>query len=121
MVESSGHIVDHFVKAGIVAVGFLSDLVSYKIPTLDGNGTYQSSQSSVVDTTPRVSNSYVKPHSRGNISRVCVKPTVKKCNPPQFKGPKRKAQGAGSVKDLNHVKWTENSVGTQNVPSDAKA
>ncbi|KAL5721390.1 hypothetical protein ACHQM5_005042 [Ranunculus cassubicifolius] len=42
--DSSAHVVDHFVKAGIVAVGILSDLVNYKFPTLDGN-VYHKSES----------------------------------------------------------------------------
>ncbi|KAA8540912.1 hypothetical protein F0562_024950 [Nyssa sinensis] len=40
---------DQFVKVGIAAVCFLSDLVNYKIPLLDGSGMLSSPQNCMVD------------------------------------------------------------------------
>ncbi|XP_027123795.1 pentatricopeptide repeat-containing protein At1g74750-like [Coffea arabica] len=49
VMHPSPPIADQFVKAGIAAVGFLSDLVSYKISMTDGGGILGSPQNSVVE------------------------------------------------------------------------
>ncbi|XP_006367706.1 pentatricopeptide repeat-containing protein At1g74750-like [Solanum tuberosum] len=55
-VQSSPPISDQFVRAGIAAVSFLSDVVNYKIPMLDGSEVLSSSNNCVVDRTKPVSN-----------------------------------------------------------------
>ncbi|OIT04897.1 PREDICTED: pentatricopeptide repeat-containing protein At1g74750-like isoform X2 [Nicotiana attenuata] len=55
-VQSSPPISDQFVRAGIAAVSFLSDVVNYKIPMLDGSGEHSSSNNCMVDRTKPMSN-----------------------------------------------------------------
>ncbi|XP_009588936.1 pentatricopeptide repeat-containing protein At1g74750-like isoform X1 [Nicotiana tomentosiformis] len=55
-VQSSPPISDQFVRAGIAAVSFLSDVVNYKIPMLDGSGEHSSSNNCMVDRTKPISN-----------------------------------------------------------------
>ncbi|KAL3819350.1 hypothetical protein ACJIZ3_005255 [Penstemon smallii] len=55
-VHSSPPIGDQFVKAGMAAVGLLSDLVNYRIPMMDGSSMSTSSPNSVVDRTNTISN-----------------------------------------------------------------
>lgn len=79
LVGSSAHVMDHVVKAVIKTVGVLSDVSIYKFPTLYGNVPYYKSESHVIDSTSstaNISTTHVKPHSRENVSKVCVKPTV---------------------------------------------
>ncbi|KAL3528302.1 hypothetical protein ACH5RR_007624 [Cinchona calisaya] len=54
VINTSPPIADQFVKAGIAAVSFLSDIVSYKIPTTGGGGILGSPQNSVVDQTKSI-------------------------------------------------------------------
>ncbi|KAL8042160.1 hypothetical protein ABFX02_09G032800 [Erythranthe guttata] len=77
VVYSSPPIADHFVKAGMAAVGLLSDLVNYRIPMTDGSAMHNTSApNSMVDRTKTISNvrpanvktsrkdkAYVKPSS----------------------------------------------------------
>nr|GMC56312.1 pentatricopeptide repeat-containing protein At1g74750-like [Ipomoea batatas] len=59
IMHSSPPISDQFVRAGIAAVNFLSDLVHYKIPMSDGNEVLKSSPNCVVERTKPIST--VKP------------------------------------------------------------
>ncbi|PIA40215.1 hypothetical protein AQUCO_02500129v1 [Aquilegia coerulea] len=126
LLDSSVYVVDQFLKASIVAVGFLSDLVNNRIPSLDGNS--RTSHNYVVDTTHPASNirtSYVKPHSRENASKVCVKPTVEIAggsSTAPSNGPKGKSQKSGFGKDLDCVsgKSTAKPVGNHNVSLETK-
>ncbi|KAL2515950.1 Pentatricopeptide repeat-containing protein [Forsythia ovata] len=56
MLHSSTPVADQFVKVGIAAVGFLSDLVNYKIPMIDGSSLLTSSHNSMIDRTKPISN-----------------------------------------------------------------
>ncbi|KAL0355926.1 UNVERIFIED_CONTAM: Pentatricopeptide repeat-containing protein [Sesamum radiatum] len=56
IVHSSPPIADQFVKAGMAAVGLLSDLVNYRIPMTDGSAMVNSLQNSMVDPTKPISN-----------------------------------------------------------------
>ncbi|KAL2244183.1 UNVERIFIED_CONTAM: Pentatricopeptide repeat-containing protein [Sesamum indicum] len=56
IVHSSPPIADQFVKAGMAAVGLLSDLVNYRIPMTDGSAMVTSLQNSMVDPTKPISN-----------------------------------------------------------------
>lgn len=125
LVDPSAHVVDHVVKACIVGVGILSDLVNYKFPTLDGNVTYHKSESRVIDSTSSTSNistSYVKPHSRENVPKVCVKPAVPGGlnSRAHYNEPSIKSQNPDLMNDLGCVsgKATENSVWAHSVSSD---
>ncbi|KAL5725515.1 hypothetical protein ACHQM5_008652 [Ranunculus cassubicifolius] len=125
--DSSAHVVDHFVKAGIVAVGILSDLVNYKFPTLDGN-VYHKSESNVFDSrtsTSNTSSSYGKPHSRENVPKVCVKPTVVVGglnSTAPYNEYNLRSSKSGLMKGVDRVsgKVAENLLGAQTVSSDDK-
>ncbi|CAA0820828.1 Pentatricopeptide repeat-containing protein [Striga hermonthica] len=81
---SSPPITDHFIKAGMAAVGLLSDLVNYRIPMTEGSSMLTSSGNSVVERVKPVSTvrsvntkiakkdnkAYVKPSSEQNGSYV---------------------------------------------------
>ncbi|CAK7322896.1 unnamed protein product [Dovyalis caffra] len=65
---------DQFVRAGIAAVSFLSDLVNYKLPASDGTGI--NSANCMVDPTRQLSSiksSNVQPIRRENFTKVCSK------------------------------------------------
>ncbi|CAA0826797.1 Pentatricopeptide repeat-containing protein [Striga hermonthica] len=53
--SSSPPLADHFVKAGMAAVGLLSDLVNYRIPMTEGSSMLASSPNSVVERVKPVS------------------------------------------------------------------
>ncbi|KAH9608670.1 hypothetical protein KSS87_021888 [Heliosperma pusillum] len=75
--QSSVHITDQLVKAGIAAVGFISDVVNYKIPSKDGTGTESPGQNYMVGQTRyrvTVKPSSVKP-VENNFSDVHEKPS----------------------------------------------
>lgn len=70
--HSSPPISDQFVRVGIAAVSFLSDLVNYKLPTSDGTGI-NSAINCMIDPTRQLSNiksSNVKPIRRENFTKV---------------------------------------------------
>ncbi|XP_051136706.1 pentatricopeptide repeat-containing protein At1g74750-like [Andrographis paniculata] len=54
--SSSPPLADQFVKAGIAAVGLLSDLVNYKIPMTSGSAMLNPYPNSMVDGTKSISN-----------------------------------------------------------------
>lgn len=64
MVHSSPPIGDQFVKAGIAAVSFLSDLANYKIPMSDGSGMLSSPQNCVVDRATSIKSSNVRTYRK---------------------------------------------------------
>ncbi|KAJ6676784.1 TETRATRICOPEPTIDE REPEAT (TPR)-LIKE SUPERFAMILY PROTEIN-RELATED [Salix viminalis] len=70
--SSSPPISDQFVRVGIAAVSFLSDVVNYKLPTADGTGI-NSAINCMVDPTRQLSNkksSIVKPIRRENFTKA---------------------------------------------------
>ncbi|KAF8408039.1 hypothetical protein HHK36_007179 [Tetracentron sinense] len=120
LVHTSPLVTDHFAKAGIAAVSFLSDLVS------DGKGVLLSSQHCVVDSTrplPSIRSSNVRLYKRDN-SKVHGKPSVEIAggsnSTNNYRGPKGKGEKSGSVKGFNRVPSTAsgNSVETHSVASD---
>lgn len=68
--ESSHHITDQLVKAGFAAVGFLTDIVNYKIPLTDGSATTATSSQNYMVGHTRAPRASVRPSD--------VKSTVKK-------------------------------------------
>ncbi|KAK9684622.1 hypothetical protein RND81_10G221200 [Saponaria officinalis] len=80
LTQSSVHLTDQLVKAGIAAVGFISDVVNYKIPLKDGSGTDFPAQNYMVGQTRHrvsVKPSSVKPVENTNVSNVHEKPSSK--------------------------------------------
>ncbi|XVF54240.1 hypothetical protein PTKIN_Ptkin05aG0164600 [Pterospermum kingtungense] len=72
-VHASAPISDQFVKAGIAAVSFLSDMMSYKLPLSDGGILSSSPKNCVVESTMPLSNlksPSVKPVKRENFAKV---------------------------------------------------
>ncbi|XWS60625.1 hypothetical protein CRYUN_Cryun07bG0051600 [Craigia yunnanensis] len=81
-VQHDGHtsapISDQFVKAGIAAVSFLSDLMNYKLPLSDGGVILSLPKHCVVESTrplPNIKSPAVKPFKRENFARVYTKPS----------------------------------------------
>ncbi|KAF8399396.1 hypothetical protein HHK36_015260 [Tetracentron sinense] len=129
LVHTSPLVADHFVKAGIAAVSFLSDLVSYKLPISDGKSVLLSSQHCMVDSSrplPNIRSSNGKSHKRDNFSKVHGKPSVEisggSSTTSRYNGPKGKPEKSGSVKGSNRVPSTAsgNPVETRSVTSDTR-
>ncbi|XP_057951763.1 pentatricopeptide repeat-containing protein At1g74750-like [Malania oleifera] len=104
---------DQFVRVGIAAAGFLSDIVNYKLPMLDGSGILKSTQNCMVEPTKSPSNSKsanVKPVKREDFSAVNKKPTPEmKAGPnptSKYHGTKSKSNKSGSVKGSNRFPKT---------------
>ncbi|MCL7043014.1 hypothetical protein MKW94_004527 [Papaver nudicaule] len=54
-IPSTAHVSDQFVKAGIAAVGLLSDLVNYKLPVADGKEVLHKSTNCMLDPSRPIS------------------------------------------------------------------
>ncbi|CAN1138689.1 Pentatricopeptide repeat-containing protein At1g18900 [Linum perenne] len=111
---------DQFVKVGMAAVGFLSDMVNYKIPMSDGSGL-SLPQNSVVDTAGPCSSvkSHVKHISKvyPKSSEVNVRPSTKN-NSSRTKGRSEKATSVKSFKQ-GSIAPTGGSLETNYVSSEA--
>ncbi|XP_021761691.1 pentatricopeptide repeat-containing protein At1g18900-like isoform X1 [Chenopodium quinoa] len=128
--QSSAHITDQLVKVGIAAVGFISDVVNYKIPLTDGSETASSAQTYMVGhSRPR---STVKPSSVNSVKKedfydVHEKPSSRKeaASSPSvnYQGPKCKTDHQGPAEAFSHetIRKVGGSVGTQAVASDKKS
>ncbi|KNA23434.1 hypothetical protein SOVF_024800 [Spinacia oleracea] len=124
--QSSAHITDQLVKVGIAAVGFISDVVNYKIPLTDGSETASSAQTYMVGhSRPR---STVKPSTVQSVKRddfyVHEKPSSREetTSSPSvsYQGPKGKTDNHGPAETLSHEtsRKVGGSVGTQGIKSD---
>lgn len=124
--HSSLPIGDQFVKAGIAAVTFLSDLVNYKIPMSDGSGMHSSHQNCMVDRTRPLAN--IKPPTVKNFRKDTIQQKSSAERPETSTGSnpttnslvkKGRSENLGSGKGTNNV--PNNFVGnTQSVSSDNK-
>ncbi|XVF50201.1 hypothetical protein PTKIN_Ptkin04bG0077000 [Pterospermum kingtungense] len=79
--HASTPISDQFVKAGIAAVSFLSDLMNYKLPLSDGSLILSSPKHCVVESTrppPNIKSPVVKPVKRENFVKVYTKSGYKR-------------------------------------------
>ncbi|GFP97671.1 pentatricopeptide repeat-containing protein at1g74750 [Phtheirospermum japonicum] len=85
IVHSSPPISDHFVKAGMAAVGLLSDLVNYRIPMSDGSAM-TSSPNSVVDRTKPTSNVRSVNTKNSKKDKVYVKPSADQISVSEIQG-----------------------------------
>lgn len=74
--HSSPPIADHFVRAGMAAVGLLSDLVNYRIPMTDGSAMLSSSPNSMVGRTKPISNVRSANVKTSRKEKVYVKPST---------------------------------------------
>ncbi|KAA8542372.1 hypothetical protein F0562_023492 [Nyssa sinensis] len=119
-------ITDQFVKAGIAAVSFLSDLANYKFPLSDGSGMLSSPQNCMVDRTKPLSNiksnvktTFRKDKVHGNPSAEIAAGSKPPSNSHATKG---RGEKSGSVKGFNHIpnNSTGNLVEAHSVPADRK-
>lgn len=118
---------DQFIRAGIVAVNFLSDLVNYKIPMSDGSGMLKLPQNCMVDPTKPLSNiksTNIKPIRKGNFSKVRAESSANIAaasnSTSSYHSTRGKGDKSGSVKGCSHVgdTWTRNTVDTRSLSSD---
>lgn len=126
-VLTSSPISDQFVKAGVAAVSFLSDLVNYKLPTLDGSGTANSPTNCMVDPTRPISNikpANVKTIRRENVSKVYPKSsaesTVGSKTSTSYYSAKDKGDNSNIARSFKRVSNASNGtpLETHNVSSD---
>lgn len=121
--HSSPPIAGQFVKAGIAAVSFLSDLVNYKIPMSDGSGTLDSSVNCMVDRTRPVTSiksSNVKTYRK---EKAVVEATTSRSNATSNSNvTKVGAEKSGCSKSVNYVQnYSTGSFGdTQSMSSDSR-
>ncbi|KAI3933809.1 hypothetical protein MKW92_020449 [Papaver armeniacum] len=76
---STVRVPDQFVKAGITAVSFLSDLVNYKLPLSDGKEVLHNNTNCMLDPSRPISSirpSNIKPVKRESFVTVDRRPTV---------------------------------------------
>lgn len=125
--ESSHHITDQLVKAGFAAVGFLSDIVNYKIPLTDGSGTAALSQNYMVSHTRHSAS--VKPATVRSVKEDRSCNVDEKHTPGSWTAsssgkhkPRGKTDDHGSVRNFSHEVSgkTGAAVGTQGMPSNKK-
>ncbi|KAM6594151.1 hypothetical protein CsatA_001854 [Cannabis sativa] len=119
---------DQFVKAGVAAVTFLSDIVNSKFPLSDGIGVLSLPKNCMVDPT-RISSikpSHVKHIKRENFSSVHPRSSAEAAVPlnstSNSHGAKSKGGKSYVSKGVNNVPHTKtgNSWGSQSVPTDAR-
>ncbi|XP_059639886.1 pentatricopeptide repeat-containing protein At1g18900-like [Cornus florida] len=116
-------IADQFVRAGIAAVSFLSDLVNYKIPLSDESGMPSSPHNCMVNPARPLSN--IKPSNVKNFRKDKIRGNpsagTTSCSEPTSNSNDVKGRGESfvSVKGVNHVNDTVNSVGMHGKSSDS--
>ncbi|KAL5814026.1 hypothetical protein ACOSQ4_024667 [Xanthoceras sorbifolium] len=124
---TSPPIADQFVKAGIAAVSYFSDLVNYKIPILDGSGISNSPKNCVVDATGPISSiksTNVKAIKRETYNKVQPKSSTETTagsnSSNYYRGAKDKGDKLNVTKSSNRVSnaATGNSVETHGESSD---
>lgn len=128
VVHSSPPIGDQFVKAGIAAVSFLSDLANYKIPVSDGSGMLSSRQNSVVDRATHIKSSNVKTYRKDigqgkSSAETEAGPTPKEAGPtPKVNSYVAKGRGerSGVGNGLNTVSNNGETNGVPSVSRDRK-
>lgn len=128
--QSSAHITDQLVKVGIAAVGFISDVVNYKIPLTDGSETASSVQTYMVGhSRPRstAKPSTVKSVKSDDFYDAHEKPSFGKgtASSPSanYQDPNGKTDNHGPAKTSSHEtsRKVGGSVGNQGIASDKKS
>ncbi|KAL6524361.1 hypothetical protein OROHE_016032 [Orobanche hederae] len=104
IVHSSPPLADHFVKAGMAAVGLLSDLVNYRIPMTEGSSMLTSSPNSVVDRTKPISsirsvNTKIAKKDKGYVKPLAEPVSSPNCTNVSYKSVSAKE----STNELNNV------------------
>ncbi|XP_027335973.1 pentatricopeptide repeat-containing protein At1g74750 [Abrus precatorius] len=118
---------DQFYRAGIAAVNFLSDIVSYKFPLSDGMGILSYSKNCMVDPTrtlPNIRSSNVKQIRKENFTSVHPKPPPVSTHPgpsnrtSSHHGAKGKGDKSNLAKGFKQVasSGTEKAGAASNVP-----
>ncbi|KAK7304582.1 hypothetical protein VNO77_42465 [Canavalia gladiata] len=117
---------DQFYRAGIAAVNFLSDIVSYKFPLSDGMGILSYSKNCMVDparTLPNIRSSNVKQIRKEDFTSIHPKPPVSTQSGPSNRtsnhhGAKGKGNKSNLAKGFKHVasSGTEKSGTAPNIP-----
>lgn len=98
-IDATNHIADNLVKAGMAAVGLLSDLVNYRIPLTEGSALLSSSSNSVVDRSKPVSSMRSVDIKTSRKDKVSVKPSSE---PSDSGGAKGRAE-KGVANESNNV------------------
>ncbi|RZC17014.1 pentatricopeptide repeat-containing protein At1g18900-like isoform X3 [Glycine soja] len=124
--HSSSLNADQFYRAGIAAVNFISDVVSYKLPLSDGMGILNYSKNYMVDPAralPKIRSSSVQQIKKENFTAVHPKPPVPTHPGPSkhtnnHHGAKGKADKSNLAKGFKHVasSGTEKSGAAPNIP-----
>ncbi|KAI3785721.1 hypothetical protein L1987_44846 [Smallanthus sonchifolius] len=119
-VHPSGITTGHFVRAGIAAVNFLNDVVSYKIPLTEGSATVDSGQNYMVEKA-RSSNvrTYKKveyePTSSINHTNSSNVKTYKKVEPPASgPTPRLNAKSSTNISKVRAEKYVSSKSQNQN-------
>ncbi|KAL8464927.1 hypothetical protein ACS0TY_034421 [Phlomoides rotata] len=127
-IDATPHIADNLVKAGMAAVGLLSDLVNYRIPMTEGSALLSSSSNSVVDCSKPVSSIKSVDIKTSRKDQVSVKPSSEPISGSHCTsvsgGAKGRADRSGSLKGVanesNNV--SRNSVDRKrSIPQRSKA
>lgn len=119
---------DQFVKAGVAAVNFLSDVMNYKFPLSDGIGIFNNNlpQNCMVDParlSTSIRSSHVNHVKRKNFSSVHPRPSVEAAvQYNSTSSTKSKGSKSSPVKGVNNVPSTRNgnSWATRSVPAEAR-
>ncbi|XP_068643613.1 pentatricopeptide repeat-containing protein At1g18900-like [Aristolochia californica] len=103
---SSMTITDHLVKAGVATVIFLSDVVNYKLPIVDGGGVVATSQNHVVDTILSQ-----QPQRRAHVMKVSPKSSFaiegdSNSANTNYHGPKSKTRSSSLAEGFQQVSST---------------
>lgn len=123
MLHSSPPIADQFVKAGMAAVGLLSDLVNYRIPMTEGSALVTPPSNSVLERTKPVS--IIRPSNikTSKKDRVSVKPSSVPVSSSNFRNVSDSAKGRsdksgvkGVVNESNNA--SRNLVGNRELSSE---
>ncbi|PON86061.1 Smr domain containing protein [Trema orientale] len=117
---------DQFVKAGVAAVNFLSDIANHKFPLSDGIGMLNSSKNCMVDPSKISSfkSSHVKHIKRENFSSVHPRSSAETAVQLNSNSHGAKSKGGKSslTKGVNNAPRTRtgNSWASQSVPADTR-
>lgn len=74
-IDATAHMSDNLVKAGMAAVGLLSDIVNYRIPMTEGSALLSSSSNSMIDRSKPVSNIRSVDIKTSKKDKVSMKPS----------------------------------------------
>ncbi|GAB4845561.1 hypothetical protein Ancab_038966 [Ancistrocladus abbreviatus] len=126
IVHSSAYVTDHLVKAGVAAVGFLSDFVNYKLPMSDGGAVSINYMVGPARSHPSTKSSNVKSVKKVSFTAVSEKPSSETRDAPKppvnYQAAKGKNDNHVPAKGITHKPGTTtvNSVDNRQVYSEKK-